>query len=331
MTRRLRGAAIMGVGACLPDKIITNHDLEKIVDTSDEWIRTRTGIRQRRKTDAETATSDLALIAAQRALADAGIDSDKVDLVIVATVTPDMLFPATASIVQDKLGASSAAAFDLLAGCSGFIYGLSVGTQFIACGEYEHVLVIGADTLTKITNWEDRSTCVLFGDGAGAVLLGPAQEGEGLLSFYLGSDGSGADVLLQPGGGSRLPDTVETVAQKMNTIHMSGQDVFKFAVKIIGEASLRVLEKCGLKKEDVDFFIPHQANLRIVDAALKRLELPRDKVIVNLDKYGNMSSASIPVALDEAVKTSRIASGDTVLMVAFGAGLTWGAAVCNWV
>lgn len=326
----LRNVGIIGTGHFVPDKVLTNFDLMKMVDTSDEWIRTRTGIKERRIADENTATSDLAVEAAWRALEDAKIKPEEIDMIIVSTVTPDMNFPSTACIVQDKLGAQNAFAFDIEAACSGFIYGLAIAQQFIATGSCNKVLLICADTLSKITNWEDRNTCVLFGDGAGAVVLGAVDEGYGILSTVLGSDGKGGEYLYLPGGGSRMPLSEEVLEKKLNTIQMNGQEVFKFAVKVMASASVEVLEKCGLTPDDVDFLIPHQANIRIIDSAVKRLSLSYDKVYVNLDKYGNMSSASIPVALDEALKEDKIHKGDVVLFVGFGAGLTWGSAVIKW-
>lgn len=329
MTNR-PGVAIVGIGSAMPERIVTNEDLTRIVDTSDEWIRTRTGICQRRIADEQTATSDLCVTAAARALADAGISAEELDLIIVATVTPDMLFPATACLVQDRIGAKNAGAFDLSAGCSGFIYGLATGSQFIAGGLYNTVLVVGAETLSKIVDWQDRNTCVLFGDGAGAAVLKRAPEGRGILAFHLGSDGSGGDLLSIPAGGSRLPASAQTIAKRQHYLQMSGNEVFKFAVKVMAEASVKVLEKCNKTKEDIDFLIPHQANTRIIDAAVKRLGLSGDKVYVNLDRYGNTSAASVPVALDEAVKEGQIKKGDIIVLVAFGAGLTWGASVIEW-
>lgn len=326
----LKRAGIIGTGSYLPEKVLTNEDLEKMVDTSDEWIRTRTGIQERRVAREEEAASDLSLKASERALESAGVRAEEIELIIVATVTPDTLFPATACLVQDRLGARNAACFDLSAGCTGFLYALGVAQQFVACGTYQKVLVIGVDVLTKIINWEDRSTCVLFGDGAGAVVVAPVPEEEGILSLYLGSDGSGGPLLVMPAGGSRLPASHDTVERKLHTIHMQGSEVFKFAVRIMGEASLKALEQAGLTKEDINLLIPHQANMRIVEAGMKRLGLPPEKVYVNLDRYGNMSSASIPVALDEAQKQGKLARGDNILLVSFGAGLTWGAAVVRW-
>lgn len=321
---------ILGTGSYVPDKVLTNLELEKLVDTSDEWIVSRTGIKERRIASREQASSDLAFIAAQKALEKADISPEELDLIIVATVTPDHSFPSTASILQDKLGARKAGAFDLSAACSGFLYGLATGSQFIKTGVYKYVLVIGVETLSKITDWKDRNTCVLFGDGAGAAVLGPVDEGYGFLSFELGSDGSGGNLLKQQAGGSRLPASEETVIQGLHYIQMAGSEVFKFAVKIMEQASIRIIDKAGLKKEDIDFLVPHQANLRIIDYAVKRLNLDNDKVIVNLDRYGNMSSASIPIALDEAIKEKKIKHGDNVILIGFGGGLTWGGTVIKW-
>ncbi len=326
----LRPVGIVGTGMYVPPKVVTNADLEKLVDTSDEWIWTRTGIRERRQVEPGMVTSDMCVEAGRQALANAGVAAEEVDLVIVATVTPDMMFPATACIVQDRLGASRAGAFDLEAGCTGFIYGMTVGQQFIATGMYDTVLVIGAEIFSRIINWTDRSTCVLFGDGAGAVVLRPVPEGYGILSAVLGSDGSGGPSLCQPAGGVKLPASAETVASNLHTIHMQGSDVFKFAVRAMGEASVQALERAGLTKEDVDYLIPHQANIRIMEASLKRLELPAEKMHVNLDRYGNVSSASIPMALHEAIQEGKVNNGDIVVLVAFGAGLTWGASVVRW-
>ncbi|MFO7263536.1 MAG: beta-ketoacyl-ACP synthase III [Bacillota bacterium] len=321
---------ILGTGSYVPEKVLTNADLEKMVDTSDEWIVTRTGIRERRIAAPDQAASDLAYEAAQKALCSAGLRGEDLDLIIVATVTPDSFFPSTANILQDRLGARRAAAFDLAAACSGFLYGVVTASQFVRTGAYRYILVVGVDTLSKITNYEDRNTCVLFGDGAGAVIIGPVPEGYGLLSFELGSDGSGAPLLNMPAGGSRMPASIETVQKKLHTIHMSGQDVFKFAVRIMQTASMNVIEKAGLAPSDIDFLIPHQANYRIIEAAMRRLQLDESRVVINLDRYGNMSSASIPVALDEALQQGRIKDGDRLVLVGFGGGLTWGAAVVRW-
>lgn len=323
-------AGIIGTGSYLPEEVITNQDLEQIVDTSDGWIRERTGIRERRRAAKDQATSDLCLEAARRALADAGIGPEEVDLIIVATVTPDMAFPATGCLLQDQLGAKKAWAFDLEAGCSGFIYGLALGSQLIATGYSRYILLVGAETFSRIINWADRNTCVLFGDGAGAVVLGPVPAGFGILASQMAADGGGGRLLFQPAGGSRLPATEETVRQRLHTIHMQGREVFRFAVRYMEEISLAVLEECGLKPADIDLFIPHQANWRIIDATRRRLGLPEEKVVVNLDRYGNMSSASIPVALDEVSRGQRLKRGDCILMATFGAGFTWGAAVLKW-
>jgi len=321
---------IIGTGAYVPEKVLTNFDLEKMVETNDEWISSRTGIKERRIAAKEQASSDLAYEAAKKALESAKLTPEQLDLIIVATITPDSAFPSTANILQDRLGAKHAAAFDLAAACSGFLYGLATGSQFIQNGTYQHVLVIGVEILSKITDWSDRNTCVLFGDGAGAAILGRVEDGFGFLSFELGSDGSGGNLLKQPAGGSRMPASEETVQQGLHYIQMAGSEVFKFAVKTMEQASLRVIEKAGLTKEDLDFLVPHQANLRIIDYARERLGLEKDKVVVNVNKFGNMSSASIPIALDEAVRENRIHNGNHVLLVGFGGGLTWGAVLLKW-
>ncbi|RXT15076.1 beta-ketoacyl-ACP synthase III [Ammoniphilus sp. CFH 90114] len=327
---KLNSVGILGTGAYVPEKVLTNQDLEKMVDTTDEWIVTRTGIRERRISGADEASSDLAFHASQRALEKAGIAPEDLDLIVIATVTPDMTFPSTANILQDKLGAKKAAAFDLAAACSGFLYGIATASQFIQNGLYRYALVIGVECLSKIVDWKDRNTCVLFGDGAGAAVLGPVEEGYGFLSFDLGSDGKGGELLKLPAGGSRLPATVDTIASGLHYISMSGGDVFKFAVRAMGNSAEAALEKAGMTKKDIDFMVPHQANIRIIDAAVKRLGLPKEKVIVNIDRYGNMSAASIPVALDEAVNKGSIRYGDNLVLVGFGGGLTWGATVLKW-
>lgn len=321
---------ITGTGSYLPEKEVTNFDIEKMVDTTDEWIRTRTGISCRRVAGERVATSDLATVAAKRALADAGLGAEELDLIIVATVTPDMAFPSTACIVQSNIKAMRAAAFDVEAACSGFLYAMTIGEQFIKNGFYKNILIIGAETLSKVLDWEDRNTCVLFGDGAGAVILQRVEDGYGILSSYLGADGINGNALVQPAGGSRIPASVESVTSKLHYVKMDGSEVFKFAVRVMGKAAIEALERCGLAIEDIDFMIPHQANIRIIDAAAKRLKLPLAKVCVNLDKYGNMSAASVPVALDEAVKGKLIKKGDIVVLVAFGGGLTWASSVVKW-
>jgi 3-oxoacyl-[acyl-carrier-protein] synthase-3 len=276
------------------------------------------------------STSDMAVEAAAMALKDAAVDAADVDMIIVASVTPDMPFPATACLVQNRLGAVNASAFDLEAGCSGFIYALTVGSQFIISGVYRNVLVIGADALSKVTNWEDRSTCVLFGDGAGAALLQRVPSGYGLLSFKLGAVGSGGEYLKIPAGGSKLPASADTVAERGHFIKMEGNEVFKFAVRIMGEAALTVVEEAGLTTDDIDCLIPHQANIRIIDAAARRLGLPQEKVFINVQRYGNTSAASIPLALKEAVDSGKVVPGSIIIMVGFGAGLTWGAVALRW-
>ncbi len=325
-----KSVGIIGIGSYVPEKIVTNKDLEKIVETSDEWIVSRTGIKQRHVVEAGVATSDLATYAAEKALLDAGVTADEIDLIIVATATPDMLFPSTACLVQDKIKANKAAAFDLSAGCSGFAYGLVTGSQFIKTGLYKKVLVIGAETLSTILDWNDRNTCVLFGDGAGAVVLGEVPAGYGILGVDLGADGSGGELLKLPAGGSRIPTTNESINQRLHYLQMSGNDVFKFAVKVMGEAAVKALDNSGLSHTDVDCLIPHQANIRIIQSAAKRLKLPMEKVIVNVDKYGNTSAASIPLAMDEAIKDGKLKNGDIIVLVGFGAGLTWASCVIKW-
>lgn len=321
---------ISGIGSYVPEKVITNHDIAKIVDTSNEWIIERTGIQERRIVDEETATSDIASIAAERALQDAKLKPEDIDLIIVATATPDHSFPSTACLVQKKIGASKAAAFDISVGCSGFVYALAVGEKFIKAGFYERVLIIGAETLSKIVDWQDRSTCILFGDGAGACVLEKCEENTGILASELGSDGTNGKVLILPAGGSRQPASEDTVKNRLHSIKMEGREVFKFAVRVMDKTSKSVIEKANLRLEDIDFLVPHQANTRIIDAAAKKLKLEQGKIYVNLNKYGNMSSASIPVALEEAIKEKRIKKGDNVLLVAFGAGLTWASMIIKW-
>ncbi|MGV8146511.1 MAG: beta-ketoacyl-ACP synthase III [Alkaliphilus sp.] len=321
---------IIGTGSYLPPKIVTNFDLEKIMDTTDEWIRSRTGIESRRIADEKTATSDLSTVAARRALDDANLKAEDLDLIIVATITPDMMFPSTACIVQKNIGASKSVAFDVGAACSGFLYALSIGEKFIKGGVYKNALIIGAETLSKILDPEDRNTSVLFGDGAGAVVIQKTTEKTGILSSHLGTDGSKGEVLRQPAGGSRIPATCKSVKDKLHYIKMEGNEVFRFAVRIMGKAAIEALKLSNVRIEDIDFLIPHQANIRIIEAAAKRLNLPIDKVYMNLDKYGNMSAASVPVALDEASRKGLLKKDDIVVLVAFGGGLTWASTVVKW-
>ena len=326
----MRSAKIVGVGSYAPPKVLTNKDLEKMVDTSNEWIIERTGIRERHIADDKTATSDIGLEAARRALEDAKINPEELDLIVVATVTPDFVFPATACLIQDRLGAKKAAAFDLEAACSGFLYGLSVAKGFIASGEYDTVLVIASEVLSKITDWEDRGTCILFGDGAGAAVLKPAKEGQGILSSYLRADGGNWDLLRVPAGGSRTPATHDSIDKRLHYMKMEGNKVFKIAVQSMQEAALEGMKRAGVKAEELSLLIAHQANARIVNAVAKRLGLPSEKVYINLDRYGNTSAASIPLALDEAVKKGRIKKGDLIILVAFGGGFTWASCVMRW-
>lgn len=330
MRAPLRPAGIIGVGSYTPPRVLTNSDLEKMVDTSDEWIRTRTGISERRIADADTASSDLALQASRAALASAGLQPEDIQLVIVATITPDMQFPCTASLLQHALGAPGAAAFDLSVGCTGFVYALAVASAMVSAGVYRHVVVTAAETLSKITDWEDRRTCVLFGDGAGSVVVGPAEEGHGILSYCLGNEGEGQEHLVLPGGGSRHPATAETVANRMHYLRMNGAEVFKFAVRAMVDSSEKAVQEAGLRLDDIDYVIPHQANLRIVDAAAKRLNIPFERFARNGDRYGNTSAATIPLALDEAVKAGTVKPGMNLLLSSFGAGLSWGSMVLRW-
>ena len=330
MTTALRAAGITGIGFSVPSRVMTNHDLEKMVDTSDDWIFSRTGISERRILEPGRATSDMATEAANRALASGDVSPEQVDLIIVATCTPDMIFPSTASLVQDRIGAKHAAAFDLSAACSGMIYAMSVATQFVATRAYDTVLVIGAEALSRITDWSDRSTCVLFGDGASAAVIQAVPDGKGFLSFHLGSDGSGAEMLKIEAGGSRMPASAESVAGSCHTIKMAGNEVFRFAITIVAEAGRVALDLAGLTIDDVDLFVPHQANIRIIDSAAKRLGIPQEKIFTNVDRYGNTSAASVGIALAEASESGRLRPGDTTLLVGFGAGLSWASAVLRW-
>ncbi|MCR8630852.1 ketoacyl-ACP synthase III [Paenibacillus sp. N5-1-1-5] len=321
---------IIGTGKYVPDRVLTNKELEQMVETNDEWIVSRTGIRERRLASVEQASSDLAYEASIQALQAAGITAEQLDLIIVATITPDMSFPSTACLLQDRLGAKKAAAFDLSAACSGFIYGLANASNFIAMGQYKYALVVGAECLSKITDYTDRNTCILFGDGSGAVVLGEVAEGRGFKSFELGADGSGGELLKVTGGGSRCPVSSQSIENKQHFIYMAGSEVFKFAVRIMGNAAEEALRKAGMDKSAIDLLVPHQANIRIIQSALNRLDLSEDKCMINLHKYGNVSAASIPIALAEAVEEGRVNEGDCLVLVGFGGGLTWGASVIVW-
>ncbi len=327
----VEAAAVLGVGRYLPPRVVSNKDLEVRLDTSDEWIRTRTGIRERRVADPDQATSDLALPAARQALERAGKTGADLDLIIVATVTPDHAFPSTACVLQHELGANGSAALDVSAACTGFLYGLATAEAMIRAGTVRYALVVGAEVLSKIVNWQDRTTAVLLGDGAGAVVLGPAEDGRGILSTYLGADGAGGPLVRMPAGGSRMPTTPETLAQGLNAFHQNGREVYRFAIQIMGDAAEEALRRAGLGPEDVDLLVPHQANLRIIESAARRFGFPMERVEVNIDRYGNTSSASIPIALSEAVEGGRLVPGSVALAVAFGGGLTWGAVVLRWV
>lgn len=330
MTLMNRPVGILGTGSYAPERIISNKDLEKIVDTSDEWIRERTGIEQRHIISDEMNTSDLATEAAKRALEAAQVKAEDIDLIIVATVTPDVTFPAVSCIVQSNIGAVNAAAFDLSAGCSGFVYSSITAASYIATGMYEKVLVIGAEALSRVVNWKDRNTCILFGDAAGAAVYGVVEEGHGILGFDMGADGSGGMNLTIPASGVAMAATDEAREEGQTYIHMNGQEVYKFAVKTMGSTVVNALERANLTVDDLDFFIPHQANKRIIDSAAKRLKLPAEKVFINLPKYGNTSGASIPLALDEAIRANKIKKGDIVALSGFGAGLTWAGMIMKW-
>ncbi len=319
---------ILGTGSYVPEKVLTNDDLSKMVDTNDEWIRTRTGIRERRIADSSQATSDLAALAGERAIEDSGIDKSEIELVIVATMTPDHVAASSAAVVQHKLGLK-AAAFDLSAACTGFVYAYSVAYSFIRARIYKKVLVIGSEIMSSVIDWEDRGTCILFGDGAGAVVLGEVEAG-GHMSIHLTADGSGASELSVPSSGSKMPVTPETIEKRDNYLKMNGREIFKFAVRVFPETVEDVLNQSGITADDVDLFIPHQANIRIIESISKRFKQPMDKFYVNLDKYGNTSAATIPIALDEAVKEGRIKKGDKIVATGFGGGLTYGSILFEW-
>ncbi|MFC1624674.1 beta-ketoacyl-ACP synthase III [Candidatus Omnitrophota bacterium] len=325
----MQKAGILGLGSYLPPKKLTNADLEKMVDTTDEWIVTRTGIKERRMASKDVASSDLGLEASKMAIRDAGLEPKDIDLIITATISSDMIFPATACIIQDKLGAKNAAAFDINAACSGFVFGIIMAQQFVNAGTYRHVLVVASEKLTNLIDWKDRSTCVLFGDGAGACVVGKS-EGRAILSSFMGSDGSGGHILMVPAGGSRLPVTHDTVKNKLHFLKMEGNEVFKFAVRLMAESADKVIKSIGLQWKDIDILIPHQANIRILNAIAKKLDFPLEKIFINIDKYGNMSAASTAVALAEASQQKKVKKGDNVVLVALGSGLTYGAIAIKW-
>ncbi len=325
-----RSCSISGVGSFVPAKVLSNGDLEKMVDTTDEWITSRTGIKERRLAGAEEFTSDLATQAALRAMENAGVTAAQIDLIIVATITPDMPFPSTACLVQQKIGARRAAAFDLEAACSGFIYGLEIAMQFIMSRTYDTVLVIGAEKLSSIVDWQDRNTCVLFGDGAGAAVLQNRPNTHGLLTAVMGADGDKSDLLFMPGGGCRCPATADSVASRLHYLRMEGKETFKNAVQAMQTAAEEALRRCEIDISRIKCVIPHQANRRIIDAVGERLGAKPEQLFINLHKYGNTSAASVAIALDEAVHSGQVQAGDLILMVVFGAGLTWGAAVIEW-
>jgi 3-oxoacyl-[acyl-carrier-protein] synthase III len=324
-----RPISITGLGWHVPERVITNDEISTMVDTSDAWIVERTGIRERRVAAPDEAMTDLALPAARQALAAAGVDPADIDLIIVATVTPDTMFPTTSALMADALGAPNAAAYDLLAGCTGFMYAVAQAYGMVGAGLSRRALVVGGDVLSKLLDWTDRSTCVLFGDGAGAVVIEPVERG-GFLGFELGADGGGGIHLRLPAGGSRLPTSEATVAAGQHFVEMNGREVFKFATRVLVSSAQKVLETCGLTIDDVDVYVPHQANVRIIDHAVKKLGVPPERVVINVDRYGNTSSGSIPLALADAVADGRIRPGQVVLMTGMGAGLTWGSGVIEW-
>lgn len=329
MPERIK-ATITATAKYLPEKVVKNHDLEKIVDTHDEWIVARTGISERRAVKNDQATADMSARAAEEILLKRGISAHEIDVIIIGTVTPDMLFPATAVLVQDIIGASNAWGFDLSAACSGFLYALETGVNLIESGKYNKILVIGADTMTSIIDYQDRATCVLFGDGAGGVLLEPSKDENSIIDSILCTDGSGGKHLYMPGGGSLNPATEETVKKRMHYIKQDGKKVFKFAVKGMADISIDILKKHGLTGKDIKLFIPHQANKRIIDASVKRLGLSPEQVLINIDKYANTTAATIPIGLAEAVEEGHIQTGDYILLAAFGAGFTWGSTLIRW-
>lgn len=328
--RQNQRASITGIGSYLPSKVLTNFDLEKMVDTSDDWIIQRTGIKERRIVENGQITSDLATQASLRAMEDAGVSPQDLDMIITSTITPDHIFPSTSCFIQQKIGASRAGAFDILAACAGFIYAISIGESFVNSGAMETILVVGAECLSKITDYTDRTTCVLFGDGAGAVIIQKSRTKHEILATNLAADGSQSDVLIMPGGGARNPASLESVQQRTHYIQFKGKEVFRLAINNITSLILETVEKNGISLQDIDLIIPHQSNYRIIEATMEKLGLPMEKAFVNIDKYGNTSSASIPIAIDEARKEGRLSKGDIVMLVAFGGGLTWGSSVIRW-
>lgn len=334
MTHKSKSVVILGTGSYTPAKVVTNDDMAKIVDTSDEWIRTRSGISQRRFAAKNETTSDMACISGQRAIEAAGIEAEAIDLIIVATMTPDMPFPSTACLVQSKLNLSGITAFDLQAACSGFVYALNVANSMLLSGNFKNALVIGAEKMSSILDFQDRSTCVLFGDGAGAVVLSTQEtidnQPVGILGGLEGSDGSNPTLLQQPGGGSAIPASIESVNSRQHFVKMNGKEIFKLAVRVMGQTSLDIIEQFGYKPDEIDLFIPHQANMRIIESLAKRLDVPMEKFYNNLNYYGNTSAASVPIAIDEAVRKGSIQSENLILLVAFGAGLTWASTLIKW-
>ncbi|MDQ8201976.1 beta-ketoacyl-ACP synthase III [Pelagicoccus sp. SDUM812003] len=332
MSTATRPVKIRGTGSFTPSKVLTNEDLSKIVDTSDEWIYTRTGIKERRIASEEETTSTMGAEAAKKAIAAAGLTVDDIDMIIVGTMSPDMPFPSTACLVQTQLGARKAVCMDLQAACSGFLYIMEAATGFLCTGRYRNVLVIGSEKLSSILDWQDRTTCVLFGDGAGAAVLSLAEEGEsgGIIDFSLGADGSNAELLYMPGGGCAIPASESSIQQRHHFLKMRGREVYKHAVRVMSQAAIEIVEQNGLRADQLSCVIPHQANMRIIEALSTRLSIPIERFYLNLDKYGNTSAASIPIALDEAVRAGKVKQGDKILLVAFGAGLTWGAALVEW-
>ena len=322
-------AHIVSTGMAVPERVVTNYDLEKMVDTSDQWIRERTGMFARRVSDEKTAASDLALAASRQALEGAGIEPGDLDAILVATISPDYVFPATACVLQHKLGLKQTPAFDLSAACSGYIYGLSVAQAYIESGRYKNILLVGADVLTKVVDWTDRNTCVLFGDGAGATVIQPNGT-TGVLDTVIGSDGSAVELLYQPCGGSRIPISEEAIRQKKHYLYLNGREIYKYAVRAMSQAAVEVLKRCDRTIADVALIVPHQANIRIIEGVAKRLDVPLNKFYLNIEKYGNTSAATIPIALHEAIAEEKLKAGDLVLLVSFGGGLTWGASLVQF-